>query len=109
MGHTNIEEEIVQGGVHQCKGKDKPPVAGFARRKWTSAAMCHRQDNQSCCRKTNAGKEHLAACHVCGDAKSVEAYLDKREGPAPSYGCRHGKYHHPCRALEYGNVFRHSF
>ena len=59
MGHTNIEEEIVQGGVHQCKGKNKLPVVALAHLKRTSTATGHRKDYQPCHRKPDASKKHL--------------------------------------------------
>jgi hypothetical protein len=100
--HTNIEEEIVKRCIHQCKGKNKLPVVALAHLKRTSTATGHRKDYQPCRRKPDASKKHLAARHVCGDAKGYESHFDEWECPTPSYCRCQGKNHHPHGSLEYG-------
>ena len=103
MGHADIEEEIVERGVHQRKGKDESPVARLARSEGTPITACHGEDYQPGRSKADAGKEHLAARHVGGNAKGAKAQFDEREGPSPRYRCRQGKDRHPCGALKYGS------
>lgn len=102
MRHADVEEEIVERGVHQRKGKEEPPVAGLVRLERPPTATRNGQDYQASRSKTDAGKEHLAARHVRSDAKGSEAHLDKWKCPSPRYCCRQGKYHHPYGSLEYG-------
>ena len=102
MRHADIEEEIVERGVHQRKHKDETPVYLFTRFKRTPTATGNRQDYQTCRCKADASKEHLAACHICRNAKSTEADLDERECPTPSYCSGQGKDNDPWRSLKYG-------
>ena len=102
MRHSYVEEEIVERGVHQRKGKDESPVDESLRLKRPPVATRNSQDYQSCHRKADAGEEHLAASHVGRDTKSVKTHFDKWECPAPCYrGCQRKRYY-PCGALKYG-------
>ena len=95
MRHADIEEEIVERGVHQRKSKDKTPIDPSAGLKRASTATSNREYNQSCYSKANASKEHLAARHVSCDAKATKTNFDERESPTPRDGCRQGKYNDP--------------
>jgi len=102
--HADVEEEIVQRSVHQRKGKDEPPVLFDVSFERPPAAAGNGQHNQPCRREADAGKEHLAARHVCRDAKGTETYLDERECPSPRYSRRQGKHRHPYWPLEYRSL-----
>ena len=87
MRHADIEEEIMERGVHQGEGEEKPPVMSNIRLERATAATGYGQYNQTSRSKADTRKEHLAARHVRRDTKCTEAYLDKRESPSPRY-CR---------------------
>ena len=111
MRHTDIEEEIVQRGVHQRECEEEPPVSSDVRLERTPTATGYRKNNQTCRSKADARKEHLAASHVCRDAKGIESNLDERECPSPCYSRSQGKHHHPSGSLKYGfsRLFHLSF
>ena len=98
--HADVEEEIVQRGVHERKGEDKPPVTLGPYPERVSATTRDSQDNKPRRGKANACIEHLAACHFGRDAKGRESDFDDRKGPSPGYCGSKGKYRYPERALK---------
>jgi hypothetical protein len=101
MRHADIEEEIMERGVHQRKGKDETPVGHPTGPERATTATGHGQYNQTGSSKPDARKEHLATRHVGCDSKSAEAYLDERKCPAPCDGSGQGKNDNPGRSSEY--------
>ena len=90
----------MQRGVEQHKKQYIPNAAAGFYRKTPARSPRHDKDYQPRHKKSDAGKEHLAAGLVGGDVKRFEAEFDERISPTPQYGCRECKSHHPTGALE---------
>jgi hypothetical protein len=74
--HADIEEEIVECGVYQCKGKNESPVATPGRFERAPTATGNKQNYQTSHGKSDTCKQHLATRHVGGYAKGIESHFD---------------------------------
>lgn len=110
MRESNVEERIVESGVHQRKEQQVAEIlvglkfqvmvgAGFPG-EGPVGKFGDDEDDDPCQSEAQTGKKHLAARHVLGNAKLNKAKLEEREGKAPDDGREEGKHSHPQRLLE---------
>ena len=90
IGQSDIEERVVQCGVHQGKKQQEQGVANVAPRcrrliaERTSRQQGDNKNEATRKAKTQACKQHLAGSHILRDAKLCKTQFDEWERPSPA-------------------------
>ena len=102
IGQSDIEECVVQRGVHQGKEQQEKGVASpmILKSKRTTCQQGDNKDDDTRKAKAKTCEEHLAGCHILRDAKLCKAQFDEWERPSPAESSQECQQRHPCRSLE---------
>ena len=95
----------MQGGVEQGVEEDEPCVRRLSDTELAMGWLGNGKDDESRDKKSDAGKQHLAASHVGLYAKIPHSHFDEWVSPTPCDGCGEGKDHYPKWTLEDASFF----
>ena len=86
MRETDVETDVMQGGVEEREEEYKPPVCLLAYGKTLPCSVGYCQDDKSRDTEADACKQYLASGEVGRDAELFESQFDEWVGPSPNCG-----------------------
>ena len=100
MRESDVEADVMQGGVEESEEEYKPPVCLPAYGKTLSCSVGYGQDDKSRDTEADACKQYLASGEVGGYSELFKSQFDEWVGPSPYRGSCECEDGYPQRSLE---------